>query len=140
MTLRDPSGKVLIDGFYDDVVAPSKEEMRLLETLPFEEEAERNRLGVEEFVGGATGLELVRRFYFEPTCNIAGIVGGFTVPGASKTVLPKEAMAKLDMRLVPDQDPNDIVAKLRKHLDARDFLDIVEYTVAWIRASAELDT
>ena len=124
MTLRDPSGTVLIDGFYDDVVAPSKEEMRLLETLPFEEEAERNRLGVEEFVGGATGLELVRRFYFEPTCNIAGIVGGFTVPGASKTVLPKEAMAKLDMRLVPDQDPNDIVAKLRKHLDARGFADI----------------
>jgi acetylornithine deacetylase/succinyl-diaminopimelate desuccinylase-like protein len=124
MTLRDPSGKVLIDGFYDDVVEPSKEDMELLEALPFEEEAERTRLGVEEFVGGATGVELVRRFYYEPTCNIAGIVAGFTVPGASKTVLPKEAMAKLDMRLVPDQDPNDIVAKLRKHLDSRGFADI----------------
>jgi len=124
MTLRDPSGAVLIDGFYDDVIKPSKEDLKLLETIPFEEEAERIRLGVEEFVGGATGLELVRRFYFEPTCNIAGIVAGFTVPGASKTVLPKEAMAKLDMRLVPDQDPHDIVAKLRKHLDSRGFADI----------------
>ena len=124
MTLRDPTGAVLIDGFYDDVVEPTKEDLELLETIPFEEEAERIRLGVEEFVGGATGLDLVRRYYFEPTCNIAGIVAGFTVPGASKTVLPKQAMAKLDMRLVPDQDPNDIVAKLRKHLDSRGFADI----------------
>jgi acetylornithine deacetylase/succinyl-diaminopimelate desuccinylase-like protein len=124
MTLRDPSGKVLIDGFYDDVVEPSKKDLELLATIPFEEEAERNRLGVEEFVDGATGFELIRRMYFEPTCNIAGIVAGFTVPGASKTVLPKEAMAKLDMRLVPDQDPNDIVSKLRKHLDSRGFADI----------------
>jgi len=123
-TLRNPDGTVTIDGFYDDVVRPTKDDMKLLEALPFEEGAERERLGVEEFVGGATGLELVRRYYFEPTCNVAGISAGFTVPGASKTVLPKEAMAKLDMRLVPDQDPSDVVAKLRKHLDKRGFEDI----------------
>jgi len=123
-TLRDPSGKVLIDGFYDDVIEPSDEDMEMLATVPFEQEAEKERLGVEDFVAGATGVDLLRRLYFEPTCNIAGIVAGFTVPGASKTVLPKEAMAKLDMRLVPDQDPDDIVAKLRKHLDARGFGDI----------------
>ncbi|HVL65165.1 MAG TPA: M20/M25/M40 family metallo-hydrolase [Actinomycetota bacterium] len=123
-TLRTPDGRVLIDGFYDDVVAPSEADMELLRALPFEEEAERTRLGVETFVGGDTGIDLVRRYFFEPTCNIAGIVAGFTVPGASKTVLPKEALAKLDMRLVPDQDPADICAKLRKHLDERGFSDI----------------
>ena len=123
-TLRDPSGKVLIDGFYDDVEEPDETDMQLLKEFPFEEAAEKERLGVDAFVGEAEGLELLRRYFFEPTCNIAGIVAGFTVPGASKTVLPKEAMAKLDMRLVPNQDPEDIVDKLRKHLDKRGFEDI----------------
>jgi acetylornithine deacetylase/succinyl-diaminopimelate desuccinylase-like protein len=123
-TLRAPDGRVLIDGFYDDVEAPTDVDMKLLEALPFDEQAEKERLGVDSFVGGVTGLELKKRYYFEPTCNIAGINAGFTVPHASKTVLPKEAMAKLDMRLVPDQDPDDIVDKLRKHLDARGFGDI----------------
>jgi acetylornithine deacetylase/succinyl-diaminopimelate desuccinylase-like protein len=123
-TLRSPDGKVLIDGFYDDVVPPTEADLDILHNLPFEEDAERERLGVDSFVGDDTGLDLLRRYYFEPTCNIAGIVAGFTVPGASKTVLPKEAMAKVDMRLVPDQDPDDVVAKLRRHLDARGFDDI----------------
>jgi acetylornithine deacetylase/succinyl-diaminopimelate desuccinylase-like protein len=123
-TLRSPDGKVLIDGFYDDVIPPDESDLEILRALPFEEEAERERLGVDAFVGGDTGVDLLRRYYFEPTCNIAGIVAGFTVPGASKTVLPKEAMAKLDMRLVPDQDPDDVVAKLRRHLDERGFGDV----------------
>ncbi len=123
-TLRSPDGKVLIDGFYDDVQQPTEADLKMLEELPFEEEEERKRLGVDSFVGGVTGTELLRRYYFEPTCNIAGIVAGFTVPGASKTVLPKEAMAKLDLRLVPNQAPDDVVAKLRKHLDDRGFSDI----------------
>ena len=123
-TLRDPSGRVLIDGFYDDVVSPDDDDLRMLKELPFDEKAEQARLGVDAFVGKATGEELKRRYFFEPTCNIAGIVAGYIVPGASKTVLPRQVMAKLDMRLVPEQDPDGIVAKLRKHLDDRGFGDI----------------
>ena len=123
-TLREANGKVLIDGFYDDVVQPDVTDMEMLEAYPFEEDAERERLGIESFVNDDTGLDLKRRVFFEPTCNIAGFDAGFTVPGLSKTVLPKEVLAKLDLRLVPNQDPDDIVAKLRKHLDARGFGDI----------------
>jgi acetylornithine deacetylase/succinyl-diaminopimelate desuccinylase-like protein len=123
-SLRDPDGTVLIDGFYDDVRAPDEEDLKRLHSLPFEEELEKKRLGITEFVGKGSGLDFRRRFFFEPTCNIAGIVAGFTVPGRSKTVLPKEAMAKIDMRLVPDQDPDDIIAKLRRHLSTRGFGDI----------------
>lgn len=123
-TLRDPSGKVLIDGFYDDVVAPSEIDIAELEALPFDEAAERERLVVDRFVGNVTGLDFKKRYFYEPTCNIAGLVAGFIVPGLSKTVLPKQAMAKLDMRLVPDQDPHDIVDKLRTHLDKRGYTDI----------------
>ena len=123
-TLRDPTGHVSIDGFYDDVVEPTDEDLAALEALPMDEESELVRLGTDRFIEGATGVELKRRYFYEPTCNIAGFVTGFTVPAASKTVLPKEAMAKLDMRLVPDQDPHDIVDKLRSHLDKRGFTDI----------------
>ncbi|HWC15048.1 MAG TPA: M20/M25/M40 family metallo-hydrolase [Actinomycetota bacterium] len=123
-TLRAPDGRVLIDGFYDDVEAPTDEDIAILSRFPFEEEAERERLGTSRFVGDVTGLEFLKRYFFEPTCNIAGIVSGYTVRGASKTVLPKQAMAKLDMRLVPNQDPDDIVEKLRKHLDDRGYGDI----------------
>jgi acetylornithine deacetylase/succinyl-diaminopimelate desuccinylase-like protein len=129
-TLRSPDGRVLIDGFYDDAVEPTEADEAMLRALEWDEEGELKRLGAESFVGGATGLELLRRMFFEGTCNIAGIVAGFTVPGTSKTVLPKEAMAKIDMRLVPDQDPQDVVAKLRRHLDARGYgdLEIIPYS------------
>jgi acetylornithine deacetylase/succinyl-diaminopimelate desuccinylase-like protein len=123
-TLRSPDGRVLIDGFYDHVISPTREDIDSLQDLPFDESAELDRLGSDSFVGGVTGLDLKKRHFFEPTCNIAGIVSGFTVPGASKTVLAKQAMAKLDMRLVPDQDPHDIVDKLRVHLDKRGYGDI----------------
>ena len=123
-TLRAPDGTVTIDGFYDDVIKPTTDDDELLQKFPSEENEERERMGLKEFVGGVTGLDYLRRYFFEPTCNIAGIEAGFTVPNASKTVLPKKAMAKLDMRLVPEQDPDDIVDKLRKHLDARGFENI----------------
>ncbi len=123
-TMRGEDGRVLVDGFYDDVIAATDEDLELLQRYPFDEGAEKARLGISDFVGGGSGVELLRRFFFDPTCNLAGFVTGFTVPGTSKTVLPKEAMAKLDLRLVPDQDPNDIADKVRRHLDARGFDDI----------------
>jgi acetylornithine deacetylase/succinyl-diaminopimelate desuccinylase-like protein len=124
-TLRDEqSGRVLVEGFYDDAIPPSPEDVAALKELAFDEDAERERLGISEFVGGASGLDLLKRAHFEPTCNIAGIHAGFTVPGGSKTVLPRQALAKLDLRLVPDQDPEDIVAKIRRHLEQRGYADI----------------
>ena len=123
-TMRDNTGRVLIDGFYDDVVPPSESDLELLATYPFDEGAERKRLGVASFVGDVSGVDMLRRLFFEPTCNLAGFVSGFTVPGTSKTVLPKEAMAKVDLRLAPNQNPHDVADKVRRHLDERGFDDI----------------
>ena len=123
-TLRSPDGDVLIDGFYDDVAEPTEDDLAALDDFPFDQETELERIGAKGFVGGVTGKDFLRRYFFEPTCNIAGIVSGFTVPGQSKTVLPKHAMAKIDMRLVPNQDPDDVVQKLRAHLDKRGYGDI----------------
>jgi len=127
-SLRGADGRVLIDGFYDDVRKPTRADIKMLKNLPFDEAGEKKRLGIDEFIGGDSGLDLLMRTYFEPTCNIAGLSSGFTVPGSSKTVLPKEAMAKVDMRLVPDQDPGDIVVKLRRHLDGHGFADVTTTT------------
>lgn len=123
-TMRAPDGTVLIDGFYDDVEKPDASDEKLLANFPFEEEEELKRLGVTEFVGGVRGIDFKRRYFFEPTCNVAGIITGFTEPNTSKTVLPAEIMVKLDLRLVPRQDPNDIYKKVRAHLDKRGFEDI----------------
>ncbi|MEW5717674.1 MAG: M20/M25/M40 family metallo-hydrolase, partial [Chloroflexota bacterium] len=70
------------------------------------------------------------RAVFQPTCNIAGITTGYQGKGM-KTVTPAHASAKIDFRLVPDQDPKDIFAKLRAHLDAAGFADV---TLTWLGA------
>src|SRR5579885_590987 len=82
--------------------------------------------GLGGFLKGLTGVDLRRQAVFSPTCTICGLTAGYQGPG-SKTVLPAEASAKIDFRLVPNQDPADIVAKLRKHLDAEGFGDIEVY-------------
>jgi acetylornithine deacetylase/succinyl-diaminopimelate desuccinylase-like protein len=64
--------------------------------------------------------KVVEQLLFTPTCNIAGVTTGYQGPG-SKTVLPAEATAKLDFRLIPNQDPTDILSKLRRHLDGHGF-------------------
>jgi len=121
-TIKDEDERILIPGFYDDMKAPSATERRLLEEMPSEEEFTRKHYGVKQFVGGHTGLEYKTAVY-KPTANIAGIGAGWQGQG-SKTVTPAYAMAKMDFRLLPDQDPKDLFAKLRKHLDAQGFSDV----------------
>jgi acetylornithine deacetylase/succinyl-diaminopimelate desuccinylase-like protein len=80
-------------------------------------------LGVDEWVDGLTGAPLWERVAYTPTSNIAGINTGYSGPGI-KTVLPKEASAWMDFRLVPDQKPDEILALLRAHLDREGFNDV----------------
>jgi len=120
--LKDKTEHILIDGFYDDVIPPSEIDLQLFEQLPDPESYLREQFEIETFVRSATGKEL-NKAVFEPTCNIAGISAGHYGPGM-KTVIPAAASAKLDFRLVPDQDPEDIFAKLRSHLDKNGFADV----------------
>ena len=122
-TLKDETDKVLIDGFYHNVESPSAAELQLLDDVPLEEDQVKDTLGLKEFLQGRTGLEAKRTLLFEPTCSINGLLAGYTGPG-SKTVLPKEAMAKLDFRLVPNQSSQEVFKKLVTHLGKREFGDI----------------
>jgi acetylornithine deacetylase/succinyl-diaminopimelate desuccinylase-like protein len=122
-TLRTPNGKIMIDGFMDDVLAPTDSQLAHLRTLPFEENEIKRIYGVTDFVGGLTGIDAQVADIFQPTCNISGIIAGWTEPGV-KTITPAEACAKVDMRLIPNQDPARIEEGLRAHLDQRGFTDV----------------
>ncbi len=122
-TMKDANDHVTIDGFYDDVKKPSDYEMKCLETLCYPEEASKQRMGLDGFINDLTGIPLLEKFYYQPTANIAGFKAGYIGDGA-KTVLPGSAVVKMDLRLVPDQTPDDILAKVRAHLDRRGFTDI----------------
>jgi len=122
-SLCTPEGKVRIPGFYDAVLEPTEVQLEALANMTDNEEQLRQAFQVDQFLDGLTGLPLRERRAFWPTCNIAGLLSGYTGEGV-KTVLPARAMAKMDFRLVPDQDPDDILAKLRAHLQAGGYDDV----------------
>ena len=120
--LKGTDETILIPGFYEHAIPPSALDLELLEGLPDTEAWARETFGVKEFVNGLKGRQLDRAV-FNCTCNIDGLTAGYQGEGM-KTVIPGRASAKLDFRLVPDQEPGDIFAKLRAHLDRSGFADI----------------
>ena len=114
-TLHDDGGRVAVPGFYDDVGALSERERATWAALPFDEEAYREAIGAPRLFGEA-GYTTLEQQWGRPTLELNGLYGGYQGPG-SKTVLPREAHAKLTCRLVPDQKPGDILAKLTAHLE-----------------------
>lgn len=121
-TLKDANERILIPGFYDRALPPSPSDEALIDAQPDYEPFLRATYGVNRFTAGRSGRELSAAV-FAPTCNIQGITTGYQGPG-TKTVIPAHASAKLDFRLVPDQDPEEILTRLRAHLDAQGFSDV----------------
>lgn len=122
-TLKGEDDRITIPGFYDKVKAPTEAELEAMRNLPNTEKERLDDLEIDGFINDLTGLDLTLKDLFEPTCTISGLLSGYTEKG-QKTVLPSRAMAKIDMRLVADQDPHEIYDLLRKHLDDNGFTDI----------------
>ncbi|UCZ51397.1 M20/M25/M40 family metallo-hydrolase [Bacillus shivajii] len=112
-TMRDGDGKVLIEGFYDDIVSPTEKERKLIKSLPFNQEETNETNGYEGDDDDAESY--YRKLAFEPTFNICGFVSGYGGEG-SKTIIPSKATLKMDMRLVVNQDPKDIFTKFKNHV------------------------
>lgn len=117
--------KVKIEGFYDDVAPPDPEDLALIDRLAvrFDEEALKQSLGVDRFYKDLHGKELLMKAFYTTTLNIQGIYGGYTGP-LVKTILPDQAAAKLESRLIPNQTMTETVEKIRKHLDSHGYSDI----------------
>src|SRR5262245_25537913 len=112
--MKDRGGRIKIQGFYDDVRLLSYDERAELKRSPFNETKYRKDLGAPKLFG-ESGYSTLERVWARPTFEINGLRSGFTGEGA-KTVLPAEAMAKVSMRLVPDQDPKKISDLFEQHL------------------------
>ena len=112
--LKDEKNRILIDGFYDDVVALSKKERDEFKRLPFDEKKYKLDLEVEE-LNGEEGYSTIERVSARPTLDCNGIWGGYQGQGA-KTVLPSVAGAKVSMRLVPNQDPEKVAKLFEKYI------------------------
>jgi len=121
-TLKGPDERIRVAHFYENALPPTALDTDLLDRMPVHEELLRREHGVRHFVRGATGKEL-NHAVFEPTCNICGLTAGYQGPG-TKTVIPARASAKIDVRLVPGQEPDEILAALRAYLDREGFSDV----------------
>jgi acetylornithine deacetylase/succinyl-diaminopimelate desuccinylase-like protein len=124
-SLHTPDGKVSIAGFYDDVLELSPAERAEMAGLPFNDTDYLCETGAPATFG-EPGYSTLERLWTRPTVEVNGMWGGYQGEG-SKTVIPHEANAKLTCRLVPDQQPDDICAKLVRHLE--------QHTPAGVRVS-----
>jgi len=114
-SLHQPDGRVAVAGFYDGVRELSPAEREEIARLPFDESAYLAQVGAAAAVG-EPGYSTLERQWTRPTLEVNGLWGGYQGPG-SKTVVPSEAHAKISCRLVPDQDPDDVVALVVRHLE-----------------------
>jgi acetylornithine deacetylase/succinyl-diaminopimelate desuccinylase-like protein len=122
-TLKDADDNILIDDYQKQVRPPTEAEMQVLRDIPFDEEKIKADLGISSFIRNLSGVELLKKYLYEPTVTICGLYSGYIGEG-SKTVLPNHAFAKIDFRLVPDLTPDCVLDLLKKHLARHGFDDI----------------
>src|SRR4051794_22119334 len=114
--LKDRNGRVLIPGFYDDVVELTAEERAAIAALPFDEDAYRDAIGLPA-LAGEEGFSVLERKGARPTLDVNGIWGGFQGEG-TKTIIPAHAHAKVSCRLVGNQDPDTVFEQFRARVEA----------------------
>ena len=114
-SFHDEHARITIPGFYDKVREWSPEARARIRALPFDEEKFKEEVGAPA-LGGEEGYSTLERIWTRPTCEINGLLSGYTGEGA-KTVLPATAMAKVSCRLVPDQDPDEIATLVHAYVE-----------------------
>jgi acetylornithine deacetylase/succinyl-diaminopimelate desuccinylase-like protein len=122
-TIRDPKGKILIEGFYDKVARPTAQEKKFLKNNEYNLKELREALKLDYLVEGKNDLETITNLLYSPTANIAGFASGYIGEG-SKTIVPREAFVKMDFRLVANMKAKEILSKIKRHLKKNGFSDV----------------
>ena len=133
-SVKGPDERIAIDGFYDDVRAPTAQDRTLMRAMSWNDALVKQELGLSQFVLGLGGAEALERLLFQPCATVCGFVSGYTGEGP-KGIVPSRASAKLEFRLVPDQTPERALALLRSHLDRRGFRDVTVRTLATVETA-----
>ncbi|MEX2426122.1 MAG: M20/M25/M40 family metallo-hydrolase [Thermomicrobiaceae bacterium] len=113
-TMRTPEGRSAVEGFYDGVEPPTEFERQLLADIPFDEDGTKKHLGITEFDGPAD-MSYYEKIMFQPTFTVAGLNSGYTGAG-KKSVIPSEAVVRLECRLVPGQQPDKVLEAIEQHV------------------------
>ncbi len=121
-SMRDHHGRIRIEGFNDSIRPPSDAEKRSIRKIPFQPEKLLKAWELEQFAGPPE-IPFHHKLMFQPNFNVCGFTGGYGGEGV-KTVIPHQAKVKIDIRLVPDQDPADILKKIQSHIDKMGFKNI----------------
>jgi peptidase-like protein len=130
-SLFNPDGRPAFEGRLDDVVPATAEQLTRIDALPYGlADMFLHAFEIGRFVAGRSGGAAKRAAILEPTCNVSGLWSGFTAEGLM-TITPAVAHARIDNRLVPDQDPDAILARVREHLDVRGFGDVILRKLNW---------
>lgn len=125
-SMRGPDDRVLVEGFYDDIVPPSKEDMEVMEKLlpTLDVEGVKKAFGLDHIRGGLSGMEMLQDIFFRPNpINISGIQAGYNGPGIRGAV-PASVKAKAEVRIVPDMKPEKVSAAVKAHLLKHGFGDV----------------
>src|SRR2546428_821009 len=133
-TMKSFDGKILIKGWYDDVEPFTPAQSKLVGKIPFRGENYLKEWGLKKFLNAKTNREALKKYLMEPTCTICGFKTGYIGQG-SKTVLPGNAMLKIDFRLVYNQNPKKLLAALKSHLHQHGFDDIQVKALGFLEPS-----
>ncbi|WP_294151197.1 M20/M25/M40 family metallo-hydrolase [uncultured Clostridium sp.] len=123
-SLKNEDERIAIDGFYDDVLPVTGDDEKILESFPYDEEDLKNKMKLGSFLRDATGLQLKKQIYMEPSVSICGLEAGEMYNGI-RGIVPHKASARVSFYLVANQDPKKVERQFREHLDRRGFSDIM---------------
>lgn len=125
-SIKNAEDRITIDGFFDSVAPVTDYERSYVLNNEYDEEKTKEINGIEQFINGLTGDALKEKLYIEPSLNIQGL---FFDELDETSGMPKSATVKMDIRTVPNQDPDELMRQLRAHLDARGFddLELIEH-------------
>lgn len=122
-SLKTADERIAIEGFYDDVLPVTEKDIEVLNAFPYEEKKQLEKLGLDSFLREATGLELKKQIYMEPSLSVCGVEAGELYNGP-RNIVPHKASAKIAFYLVANQTPENVKKQLREHLDKYGFSDI----------------
>jgi acetylornithine deacetylase/succinyl-diaminopimelate desuccinylase-like protein len=123
-SIKGPDGKVKVPGFYDAIIPPTAAQRAVAQQIPVDADVLKRTYGIKRpLLTEQFGLDYIDQMVFQPTCTICGLESGYYGQG-SKTVLPKEAQAKIDCRLVPGMDPQAVFESFKAHLAEGGFDDV----------------